>query len=82
MRPPNNIVLKELRPREQGQHLNTLKKNYCHLVILLQQLKVIGKNSRKIKRTKWGLLSKDILIVLSIGIPVMPREKNIKSKHM
>jgi hypothetical protein len=35
LQPPNNIVLKKLRPREQGQHLNTLKRNYCHLFTLL-----------------------------------------------
>ncbi len=29
-------LLKEVRPREQGQLLITLKKNYSHLLILLQ----------------------------------------------
>jgi hypothetical protein len=39
MRLLNITLLKEVRPKEQGQLLITLKKNYSHLLILLQLLK-------------------------------------------
>jgi hypothetical protein len=35
----NITMFKEVRPREQGQLLITLKNNYSHLLILLQLLK-------------------------------------------